>query len=151
MKITTTTIILWLAAVTLSNAQQVFIQSYTEQTHISPKVGAMLGYEFNYGYEMGVFYQKEVSINGLERAERPTLREEEFFGILFAGPIVLRDRYNVKINARTGIRNNFSFVISPSVVGNYRLTRNLQVQLGIGVRTLRPTLQAGLKVGFGRR
>ncbi len=148
MKVIVSLAIIILASINIANAQEVFFNSYIEQTSVSPKVGGQLGYEFSYGYEVGVFYQKEVNMLGSSDTPKPRFREEEFVGILLAAPILMADRYNVKLNARTGMRNQFNFAISPSVVGNYKLINTIQVQLGVGIRALRPTFQAGLRINL---
>jgi len=127
------------------NGQELFFNTYMEQTSVSLKMGGQLGYEFEDGYEIGGFYQSESKILEPETNKLPTLREKKFFGVLLSGPILIRRGYNLKINARTGISNGTNFVITPSLISNLDIVKHIKLQTGLGIRALRPTFQLGLR------
>lgn len=138
-----------LTSIHLVNAQETFVSTYIEQTKVGQKLGTQLGYESREGYELGVFYQKEATIFGSnDDSTKPRFYEQEFAGAFFAASLIRNKRYNVKFNVRTGVTNKINFTITPSVIGNYKLNKFIKLQCGIGMRALRPTMQAGLRIAL---
>lgn len=136
-----------LGAIHFAKAQTTFVSTYIEQTKIGSKIGTQIGYESRHGYEIGAFYQKEADIIVTEE-NKPRFYEQEFKGMFFAGTIVHGRKANLKINVRTGVTNNINFAITPSVIGNYNISRFIRFQAGLGIRSFRPTLQAGLRIAM---
>lgn len=136
-----------LGVIHFTKAQTTFVSSYIEQTKVGSKVGTQLGFETRHGYEIGAFYQKEADIIVTEE-NKPRFYEKEFKGMFFAGNIIEGRKIKVKLNVRTGVTNKINFSITPSVVGYYKISRYIGFQTGIGIRSLRPTLQAGLRISM---
>ncbi len=137
--------VLFFATSGLVNAQSPVATTYFEQTKIGVKTGLFMGYEFQGGYEAGVFYQKAMStFSSSEGDNLPRFYEKEFVGVLVAAPLVSAHKVDVKLNARIGSVNKFSFVITPSVIAGYQVTKFMTINSGLGVRAFRPTFQTGL-------
>ncbi|MEQ9425124.1 MAG: hypothetical protein RJQ09_11940, partial [Cyclobacteriaceae bacterium] len=145
MKSLITLTITLIASLNFALAQGLFASSYVEKTNISPKMGTQIGYQFDWGVEVGVFFQDEADFLNHGEIKRPRFYEKSFTGVFFAYPILETKNLDLKLNVRTGAVNKINFAITPSLIGTYSLHKNLKVFSGIGVRTFRPTLQAGIK------
>jgi hypothetical protein len=134
---------LGLTSVAMSQTMQV--TSYVENTHVSPKLGTAITYLFPGMIEAGAFYQQSATPIEQEYG-RPLREEREFLGAYMAYPFFIGDKWNVKLNVRTGISNKENFVITPAVQGTYALFRQIKIMAGVGTRNFRPTLMAGFKL-----
>ncbi len=157
MKSLTFILVVFLFSSHMGNAQQLFMSSYFEATKVSPKLGtemgARLSYDIDYaGYnnrmwiEMGGFYQKEANVL-FENNETVSLRfyEKEFYGLFFAAPVTSFNNGSLMLKVRTGVINGENFAITPSAIANYRLSRHLEINIGVGVRSFNPTVQSGIR------
>lgn len=129
----------------VAQAQSLTASSYIEKTIIGPKVGTAIGYEFIDHVEVGGFYQKAINTSNNEET-RSRWFEKEFYGAYLAYPVFDDFNTTVKLNIRTGVSNGENFLITPSILANYNLFEKISVGGGIGVRTLRPTWQANVKI-----
>ncbi|WP_258104998.1 hypothetical protein [Marinoscillum sp. MHG1-6] len=136
-----------LVIITLSqaNAQQPFVKSYIERTHISPKLGLQGGYEFKNNFELGGFYQKENDAFWSSNEAKPRFYEKEFYGVIMAAPVLSKEKFNVKANVRMGAVNGEYFSITPSMIAGYKLFNAIEVQAGFGLKSFRITSQAGIR------
>ena len=128
-------------------AQQLFVGSYVENTCINAKLGTRIGLLTNQEFEVGGFYQSESKIFQSEE-NKPLFYEKEFFGVFMAAPLLVRDHYQLKLNVRTGAVNKINFAITPSIVMDYKLFNQVSLNGGIGVKALKPTLQAGIRINI---
>lgn len=126
--------------------QQLQASVYLEQTHISPKLGTAIGYQFNgaYRFEVGGFYQKS-TIELHAEAGRPLKSENEFYGAFFAYPLLDGKWTSVKVNIRTGVSNGENFVITPALLADIKPLKHIHLGGGIGIRSFRPTYMATVK------
>ncbi|WP_370087437.1 hypothetical protein [Ekhidna sp.] len=135
------------------SAQKVVVRTYVEKTNMSLKTGTAIGFENKFNWEYGAFFQEASLMESFmmskeDLEELPHMYEKDFVGIYFAVPIVSREQYLVKANVRTGITNGENFVITPSVLADYKPIKHLIIGMGVGVRGLRPTLQASVALSF---
>ncbi len=121
--------------------------SYVEKTCVNAKIGTRIGWLTKQGFEVGGFYQNEANIFQ-STEDKPLFYEKEFFGVFMAAPVFVRDNYQVKLNVRTGAVNQINFAITPSVVMDYKLFNQVHLNGGIGVKALKPTLQAGIRINI---
>lgn len=150
MKTVTITKILLIAILTLSaisniKAQGLQANTYVEQTHVSPKFGTSIGYEFADRIEVGGFFQR-ASVQAEAEYGRPLSSENEFYGAYFAYPLVAARNATVKFNVRTGVSNGENFVITPSLMASYSPFRLVAIGGGVGVRAFRPTGMATITI-----
>lgn len=128
-----------------TQAQHTQVTTYIERTVVGPKVGTSIGYEFRDLVEVGGFYQKAISTATGNEPYGYSF-EKEFYGAYFSYPLMADIHHTtLKLNVRTGVTNGQNFLITPSVLANYHPIKNLSVGAGVGVRVLRPTLQASIK------
>ncbi|MEO9475710.1 MAG: hypothetical protein ABJG41_09250 [Cyclobacteriaceae bacterium] len=140
-------IALLLATVTVSFAQGLVAESYIEKTHISPKTGTAIGFEFSNKIELGAFYQKHTPFNKSEDTpEMPRFYEKNFAGVYFSYPIKESSRTEMKFKVRTGVSNGQNFAITPSLHSNFKLTNRVKIGAGLGIRAFRPTLQSSIRI-----
>jgi len=137
------TISILLFSFQLATAQRLNVTTYVEKTNIGIKGGTAFGFENHLGFEYGGFYQE---LFGQERDELPRFYEKEFFGLYGAAPLMVRAKYDLKINVRMGVTNGENFLITPSLVANYQLMKIISVRGGIGARSFQPTFQAGINI-----
>jgi len=143
------TISILLFSFQLATAQRLNVTTYVEKTNIGIKGGTAFGFENHLGFEYGGFYQEAELTEGLfgqERDELPRFYEKEFFGLYGAAPLMVRAKYDLKINVRMGVTNGENFLITPSLVANYQLMKIISVRGGIGARSFQPTFQAGINI-----
>ncbi|MFY0600087.1 MAG: hypothetical protein JXR03_10485 [Cyclobacteriaceae bacterium] len=138
--------ILLLIGVNTAKAQRSFISTYVEKTHVSPKQGVNLGFEFKGGFEVGMFYQKESSVLENRESSKPRFYEKKFTGISISGPVLIRSAYDIKLNVRTGISNNINFAITPSILANWKVLSRLEINTGLGIRAFKPTYIVGIRI-----
>lgn len=138
--------IILLAFISRGYAQNAFTTSYVEKTHVSPKIGVLVGYQFASKHEVGIFYQKEVDMPGGQDNSIPRFYEKEFFGINVASQLLSFDKANLIMDVRIGVTNKTNFSITPSLKLDYEFIKRFHIQGGVGVRSFNPTLQGGLKV-----
>jgi hypothetical protein len=150
MKTIYTLALLVTLALTQANAQQPFVKSYVERTHISPKIGTQLGYEFKHDFEVGIFYQKETKAFSNDETAKPGIYEQEFLGMFFSGPLVTREKYDLKINVRTGAVNKTLFSITPSLIAGYKVFKAVELQAGFGIKSFNVTTQAGIRINLSK-
>lgn len=130
---------------TYINAQGFQASTYIERTHVSPKVGTAVGYEFSKTQiEVGGFFQQS-TVQLEAEAGRPMTSEMNFIGAYFAYPLVNKGIANLKLNVRTGVSNGENFSITPSVLANVKPLKNISLGAGIGTRALRPTFMASVR------
>jgi hypothetical protein len=131
----------------LSVGQGLEASTYIERTVVSPKLGTSIGYVFDNNFEVGGFYQQ--SAEGISSEQpKPFLYEKEMYGAFVACPLVASRKANLKLNIRTGVSNGENFVITPSFQGNFQAARMVTLGAGVGVRALRPTMMASLKINI---
>ncbi len=124
--------------------QQLFVETYFEQTPTSPKMGVAMGYTCGVNYQVGGFYQNYEPALSSSDVRNP-LVEREFFG-LFASVIVKEwDSFSLSLKARTGIANREHFVISPGFQVDYEPIRRLHLLGGVAFRTLTPSALVGIR------
>lgn len=130
-----------------SFSQQLEASTYLEQTHVSPKVGTAIGYQFGgtYSFEVGGFYQRS-TVELKAEAGRPLKSENEFYGAFFAYPLLDKKITSIKFNVRTGVSNGENFVITPSLLADLKPLKNVSFGGGIGIRSFRPTYMASIKI-----
>ncbi len=146
-------ILLFFVAIVAPVFAQVIFRTYVEKTQISPKVGVSIGFENQFQWEYGAFFQETSLMESLMMSEvdkeaLPQYYEKRFVGLYVAVPIVFRKSYVVKANIRTGVTNGENFIITPSVLADYKLARHIRVGVGMGLRNLRPTLQSSVAFSF---
>jgi hypothetical protein len=129
-----------------ASAQQLVATSYVEQTVASPKLGTSVGVVFNNAIEVGGFYQQSTQRTASESVALPPRTEQAFAGAFVAYPITQANLVNVKLNVRVGVSNGQNFVITPAVKANLQATKKISLDAGLGVRSFRPTLMAGIKI-----
>lgn len=134
-------------------AQKLTVRTYVEKTKMSPKSGTAVGFENNYQWEYGAFYQEtslmeSLMMNQEEKKALPRQYEREFYGVYFEAPMWSKESLVVKMNVRTGVSNGQNFVITPSVLADYKLGEHLRVGMGVGTRAFQPTLQASVAIAF---
>ncbi|MEM9895365.1 MAG: hypothetical protein AAF789_03270 [Bacteroidota bacterium] len=131
-------------------SQQLKITKYIERTHISPKIGTAIGFVNQYGWEYGAFYQEasilESTMSEERRSQLPRFYEREFYGAYFSAPLLYSGNLKLKMNVRTGVSNGENFVITPSLLSDYKVTRRITIGAGVGSRAFRPTLQGSISV-----
>lgn len=131
----------------VSNAQQMQVKTYVEHTHISPKFGTALGWNLAGDVEVGGFFQQAADLAQPEYG-RPLRVENQFYGAYFGYPMYAGRITEIKLNVRTGVSNGENFVITPSILANFKPTRNLSIGGGIGTRAFRPTFMASLSLNL---
>ncbi len=146
-------ILLFTAVIASASAQKLIIRTYLEKTHMSPKTGTSIGFENQFEWEYGVFFQEASLMESLMMSEAaledlPRQYEREFAGLYFAVPIISRAAYIVKMNVRTGLTNRENFAITPSILADYRLANHIRLGMGVGSRNFRPTIQGSLAFSF---
>ena len=129
-----------------ASAQQLVATSYVEQTVVSPKLGTSVGVVFNNEIEVGGFYQQSTQSTAPESVGLPPRTEQEFAGAFVAYPITQDNLVDVKLNVRVGVSNGQNFVITPALQGNIQATKKISLDAGLGVRSFRPTMMAGIKI-----
>ncbi len=143
-------LLFFLLFTTLSYAQ-LGARIYSEVTHVSPKIGAVVTYSIP-GYigdiALGGFYQQSATAVGDPNEPMQMRYEEEFFGLFTSFTVLDKQVFELDVDIRTGMANNSSFVITPSVMGNLKLGRHVKLNAGIGTRCFRPSYLAGLSVTF---
>ncbi|WP_425390701.1 hypothetical protein [Ekhidna sp.] len=137
----------------LASGQELVVKTYVEKTHMSPKTGTAIGFENQYQWEYGAFFQETSLVESFmmseaDKAALPRHYEKEFYGLYFAVPVMLREQFVVKANVRTGVSNGENFVITPSLLADYKLAEHIRVGMGLGSRAFRPTLQGSLSFVF---
>jgi len=108
------TISILLFSFQLATAQRLNVTTYVEKTNIGIKGGTAFGFENHLGFEYGGFYQEAELTEGLfgqERDELPRFYEKEFFGLYGAAPLMVRAKYDLKINVRHKWREFFNHAI----------------------------------------
>lgn len=138
--------VLLISATTLS-AQNLQTVTYLEQTHMNPKLGTSIGYEFSDNIEIGGFFQRAATQQEAEPG-RPLRTENEFYGAYFAYPVFSKKLADLKFNIRTGISNGENFVITPSLIANFKPLKNISIGGGLGTRSFRPTYMASIKINL---
>ena len=137
------TLLVFALAANVTFAQDLIAKTYVEHTHMTPKVGTAIGFQTDYGWEYGGFYQKATpTINNGETTNQPKMYEEEFFGIFGNAVIAETNKLDILLNARIGVTNRENFAITPAVLANFKTEGKVKFGGGIGVRALRPTYQA---------
>ncbi len=133
-------------AMQAATAQHVITSSYIEQTHISPKLGYSIGYQFGDTHiEVGVFNQNAMTSNASESGTIDR-QEKNFAGVYMNYPMLEKDALSLSFKIRTGVSNGENFVITPAINGNYKLFKKIMITGGLGVRAFRPTLISGIKI-----
>ncbi|RED97004.1 hypothetical protein [Marinoscillum furvescens] len=136
---------LMMIASTYIQAQGFQATTYIERTHVSPKVGTAVGYEFNQTQiEVGGFFQQS-TVELQAEAGRPLTSEMNFIGAYFAYPLLNKGIASLKLNVRTGVSNGENFSITPSILANVKPLRNISLGAGVGTRSLRPTFMASIR------
>ena len=143
----------FVAVLASASAQKMIIRTYLEKTHMSPKTGTSIGFENQFGWEYGAFFQEASLMESFMMSEAdvealPRHYEREFTGLYFAVPIVSRESYIIKMNVRTGMTNGKNFLITPSVLADYKLAEYIRLGMGVGSRNFRPTIQGSVAFSF---
>lgn len=125
--------------------QQPFIQTYLERTVSGTKNGFLSGYEFQKGYELGAFYQMENKMISDPEIRVPVY-EKEFLGVYAANTILQKTTYSIKMGARVGVTNRENFSIVPSVLLRYQLSKHLDLDAGVSVRCISPSIHLGFRL-----
>jgi len=131
--------------------QRLVTSSYVEYTSVSPKTGLSIGAVNYYGWEYGGFYQdakvlESVLMSETKLSKLPRRYERVFYGAYFTVPLTNLLSGELKLNVRTGVINNENFVITPSLLADFRLNQLLSVGGGLGVRALAPTVQTRITI-----
>lgn len=129
------------------SAQNLQTSTYVEQTRVSPKLGTSIGYEFSDAIEVGAFFQRAAEQQEAE-AGRPLRSENQFYGAYFAYPVFARKMADLKFNVRTGVSNGENFVITPSLMANFKPLKNISIGGGVGTRAFRPTYMASIRISL---
>ncbi|MEQ8905205.1 hypothetical protein [Ekhidna sp.] len=146
-------LLLFAAVLGTASAQKVIVRTYIEKTHMSPKTGTSIGFENQFQWEYGAFFQEASLMESFMMSEEdkeslPHQYEKEFAGIYFAVPVVSREQIVLKANVRTGVSNGENFVITPSLLADYKPMKHVRIGMGVGSRAFRPTLQASVSFAF---
>jgi len=148
MKSLRTFLTIFILFIGLSSFSQSFeATTYIEQTHIGPKLGTAIGYTFKSDMELGGFYQNAAGTNVRSESSYQTY-EKEFYGMYVNYPLTGNDKIDLKFNIRTGVTNGQNFLITPSLLTNFKPSKFISFGAGVGVRCFRPTLQACLKINI---
>ena len=131
--------------------QGLVTSTYVETTSVGPKAGIAVGAVNQYGWEYGGFYQESKTLESLVMSETtrsalPHRYERVFAGLYFSVPVTFYNRGEIKFNVRTGVVNKESFIITPSLLADYRLNNLISIGGGVGVRNMAPTIQT--KISF---
>ncbi len=133
-----------------TSAQQFVLRTYLEKTKISVKTGSSFGVENRYGWEYGGFYQQSLLMESFlgneEKTNLPRFYEKEFYGMYFAAPVIVSSGIVLKAQVRTGVSNGANFVITPSLLADYKPSRHIRFGVGLGSRAFRPTMQGSLSI-----
>ncbi|MEQ9468293.1 MAG: hypothetical protein RLN88_12845 [Ekhidna sp.] len=145
--------LLFAAVLGTASAQNVIVRTYVEKTNMSPKTGTSIGFENRYQWEYGAFFQEASLMESFMMSEEdlealPHQYEKDFAGLYFAVPVISRELFVVKANVRTGMSNGENFVITPSVLADYKPIKHVRIGMGVGSRAFRPTLQASVALSF---
>ena len=140
-----------LLAVIAAKGQKFVTTTYVENTSISPKAGIAVGAENNYGWEYGGFYQESKVLEDMLLSEQDIARlphryEQVFYGAYFSAPVLQVYHAVLKFNVRTGVANQASFVITPSLLADLKINKAVSIGGGIGVRAFAPTFQTNLSI-----
>lgn len=135
-----------LTATTIAYGQGFTAATYFEYTHISPKAGTNVGFEFTTGVELGAFYQNAVNYQSTGNEWKDRMIEREFIGVYFAYPMYNSRYFNTKLNVRTGVTNGENFKITPAITANFTPYKRFAVGAGIGARGFRPTGLVSLRM-----
>ena len=127
--------------------QGLVTSTYVETTSVGPKAGIAVGAVNQYGG----FYQESKTLESLVMSETtrsalPHRYERVFAGLYFSVPVTFYNRGEIKFNVRTGVVNKESFIITPSLLADYRLNNLISIGGGVGVRNMAPTIQT--KISF---
>ncbi len=144
MKTSTITFAILLVS-TVAFSQNLSVSSYMERTVVGSKVGTSVGYSSKSGIEYGGFYQRAVDGATPEGATKWNF-EQQFYGAFFTYPVISGNFFNLGFNVRTGVSNGENFVITPSLLSSISPIKSIKLGAGIGVRALRPTIQARVTI-----
>ncbi len=150
MKKPITTLLILILSIGFVQSQGLKATSYVEKTFMNPKLGTSVGYEFNNILEVGGFYQ-HISQQPIASDQSRIITEEEFCGLYFAYPLVTSRYTNLKLNVRSGVSNGENFVITPSLLANFKPIPIINIGGGLGIRSFRPTLIASLSINLNNR
>lgn len=125
--------------------QQPFVQTYIERTVAGTKHGLLSGYEWQKGYELGGFYQAEIKQISDPEVREPVY-EKEFFGVYAANTLLEKTSFSLKMGARVGVTNRENFAIVPSVMMRYHQSRHLDLDAGVSVRCISPSIHLGIRL-----
>jgi len=146
MKALVITTVLFFITLSQVASQNLFVNSYIEKTIVSPKAGVQVGYQFACKYVVGVFYQKEMVTSRIVESNKPRFYEKEFLGINLAAPLLSFYGIKSSLDVRIGTTNRENFAITPSLKLDYELINRIHINGGLGIRSLNPTLQGGIRV-----
>lgn len=150
MKKQIVTLFLFILASGGIQAQKTVIKSYLEKLHSGYKVGSAIGRETYWQIEYGAFYQKATGNQNKESLYIGAVGEfeNEFIGTYVAIPIQYSSEVVFKLQVRTGIINQETFVTTPSLLAHYIPADQLRFGFGIGFRALVPTIQTSFSFSF---
>ncbi|WP_258105284.1 hypothetical protein [Marinoscillum sp. MHG1-6] len=136
-----------LLSFTSAFAQSPTVSTYLEQTKMGAKLGYTVGVTFKNQYQLGGFYQKDISNgDGAENVPRHLIYEQEFYGVYFSAPLKSGEKFGLSTQVRTGVTNGENFTITPSLLGSYRPVKFISLNAGLGIRAFRPTAIAGISL-----
>ena len=118
--------ILMVTVLGTASSQKIIVKTYFEQTHMSPKTGTSISFENSLGWEFGGFFQESSLMESLlmnedELSQMPRFYEKEFYGAFFSVPVRRSERIDLKVQVRTGVTNGQNFLITPSLLADYKL------------------------------
>ncbi len=141
-----------IVALGTASAQDVIVKTYVEKTRVGVKSGTSVGMENSYGWEYGGFYQESSLLESLmseeQKALLPRNYEKTFYGAYFAAPVMESEFVVLKAHIRTGISNGENFVITPSLLADYKISSIARFGFGLGSRAFQPTMQASFSILF---
>lgn len=127
-------------------AQELTATSYVERTVAGSKMGVSMGFTFPYGITVGGFHQEASRLLDTKENRSVWNYERAFSGAYLVCPVKDYEKVGLDVNVRMGVSNGQNFLITPSVWGSYQPFKLINVGVGVGVRSFRPTYQAGISL-----
>jgi hypothetical protein len=118
-----------------AKAQKLVLATYMERTVAGPQLGIASHYQIRKNFNAGVFYQSKVAFNGDSQME-----PHAFYGLLLQVPLVSTSRLNFIASLRSGLVNDSSIVVVPSLETEINFSRYLGVAVGVSQRMSYPAM-----------
>lgn len=131
-------ILLFLLASTIAQAQHLVINTGMEQTANGPEVHLSSGYRTTSEWVFGGFLQSTWKKTLSESTLTPVHRD--WYGIYVNAPLWRCQKINVSLQLRAGLSEQRFVVATPSVETNITVTRWMSITVASGMRYSYPSL-----------